>query len=258
MSDVNTEKSIFSIEADLEAIFMELEDNGGELTPELEDKLKITQENFENKVSKYVKAIRYYEDNVTILKGRKKGIDDLLKVRENRVKRLRAVITDAVTRYGVKGKSGNSVLELWDAKLFTRNTEAVELKEDRIAILTEEFFDYARELYRQGILETGEDIDPTGMLEAINAVCTAKYGEDFVPFTMGDFANTRYKISFDLTPKELLTDTQYILKAFSALTYCSDVAFCTPKDSIKGYIKTIDESDLSIAELKVNTSINIK
>lgn len=258
MSDVNTEKSIFSIEADLEAIFMELEDNGGELTPELEDKLKITQENFENKVSKYVKAIRYYEDNVTILKGRKKGIDDLLKVRENRVKRLRAVITDAVTRYGVKGKSGNSVLELWDAKLFTRNTEAVELKEDRIAILTEEFFDYARELYRQGILETGEDIDPTGMLEAINAVCTAKYGEDFVPFTMGDFANIRYKISFDLTPKELLTDTQYILKAFSALTYCSDVAFCTPKDSIKGYIKTIDESDLSIAELKVNTSINIK
>jgi hypothetical protein len=258
MSDVNIEQSIFNIETDLEAIFMELEDNGGELTPELEQRLMITQENFENKVSKYVKAIRYYEDNVSILKGRKKGIDDLLKVRENRVKRLRAVITDAVTRYGVKGKSGNSVLELWDAKLFTRNTEAVELKEDRIAILTEEFFDYARELYRQGILETGEDIDPTGMLEAINAVCAAKYGENFVPFTMGDFANTRYKISFDLTPKELLTDTQYILKAFSALTYCSDVAFCTPKDSIKGYIKTIDESDLSIAELKVNASINIK
>lgn len=258
MSDVNIEQSIFNIEADLEAIFMELEDNGGELTPEIEEKLKITQENFENKVSKYVKAIRYYEDNVSILKGRKKGIDDLLKVRENRAKRLRAVITDAVSRYGIKGKSGNRVFELWDAKLFTRNTEAVELKEDRIAILTEEFFDYARELYRQGILETGEDIDPTGMLEAINAVCVAKYGENFVPFTMGDFANTRYKISFDLTPKELLTDTQYILKAFSALTYCSDVAFCTPKDSIKGYIKTIDESDLSIAELKVNTSITIK
>lgn len=120
MSDVNTEKSIFSIEADLEAIFMELEDNGGELTPELEDKLKITQENFENKVSKYVKAIRYYEDNVTILKGRKKNIEDLLKVRENRAKRLRSVVSDAVTRYGIKGKSGNSVLELWDAKLFTK------------------------------------------------------------------------------------------------------------------------------------------
>lgn len=258
MSDVNIEQSIFNIEADLEAIFMELEDNGGELTPEIEEKLKITQENFENKVSKYVKAIRYYEDNVSILKGRKKGIDDLLKVRENRAKRLRAVITDAVSRYGIKGKSGNRVFELWDAKLFTRNTEAVELKEDRIAILTEEFFDYARELYRQGILETGEDIDPAGMLDAINEICAAKYGEDFVYFTLGDLANTRYKVSFNLTPKELLTDTQYILKAFSALTYCSDVAFCTPKDSIKGYIKTIDESDLSIAELKVNTSISIK
>lgn len=258
MSDVNTEKSIFSIEADLEAIFMELEDNGGELTPELEDKLKITQENFENKVSKYVKAIRYYEDNVTILKGRKKNIEDLLKVRENRAKRLRSVVSDAVIRYGIKGKSGNSVLELWDAKLFTRNTEAIEFKEDRIAILTAEFFEYARELYNQGILETGEDIDPAGMLDAINAVCVAKYGEDFVYFTLGDLANTRYKVSFSLTPKELLTDTQYILKAFSALTYCSDVEFCTPKDSIKGYMKTIDENDLSIAELKVNTSISIK
>ena len=90
MSDVNIEQSIFNIEADLEVIFMELEDNGGELTPELEQRLMITQENFENKVSKYVKAIRYYEDNVSILKGRKKGIDDLLKVRENRVKRLRS------------------------------------------------------------------------------------------------------------------------------------------------------------------------
>lgn len=258
MLDANIEQSIFNVEADLEAIFMELEDNGGELTPEIEEKLKITQENFEDKVSKYVKAIRYYEDNVSILKGRKKGIDDLLKVRENRAKRLRAVITDAVSRYGIKGKSGNSVLELWDAKLFTRNTEAVELDEKRIAILTEEFFDYARELYRQGILETGEDIDPAGMLDAINEICAAKYGEDFVYFTLGDLANTRYKVSFNLTPKELLTDTQYILKAFSALTYCSDVAFCTPKDSIKGYIKTIDESDLSIAELKVNTSISIK
>lgn len=258
MSDVNIEQSIFNIEADLEAIFMELEDNGGELTPEIEEKLKITQENFENKVSKYVKAIRYYEDNVSILKGRKKGIDDLLKVRENRAKRLRTIITDAVTRYGVKGKSGNNVLELWDAKLFTRNTEFVELDEKRIAILTEEFFDYARELYKQGILETGEDIDPAGMLDAINEICAAKYNEDFVYFTLGDLANTRYKVSFNLTPKELLTDTQYILKAFSALTYCSDVEFCTPKDSIKGYIKTIDENDLSIAELKVNTSISIK
>lgn len=258
MSDANIEQSIFNVEADLEAIFMELEDNGGELTPELEERLMITQENFENKVSKYVKAIRYYEDNVSILKGRKKGIDDLLKVRENRAKRLRTIITDAVIRYGVKGKYGNSVLELWDAKLFTRNTEAVELDEKRIAILTEEFFDYARELYKQGILETGEDIDPAGMLDAINEICAAKYGEDFVYFTLGDLANTRYKVSFSLTPKELLTDTQYILKAFSALTYCSDVEFCTPKDSIKGYMKTIDENDLSIAELKVNTSISIK
>lgn len=251
-------KSLFSIENDLATIFMEIEDNDGEITPELEEKLKITQENLQTKLGKYVDAIRYYEDNIVSIKNRKKELDSLIKVRENRVKKLRSCVTDAVINFGTSGKSGNKSIELWDTKLFTRSTEAVDVKTERTDLLTNAFFEYAYELYNADILETGEDVDPKGMLDAINAKLVAEYGEDFVPFTMGDFANIKFNISFEFTPQELLTDTQFILKAAVGLANKPTIISIVPKDKVKSYIKVVEENDVTIATINKNTSINIK
>lgn len=43
--------SIYNITAELEDIFLELEENGGELTPELEERLAITQDNLKEKLN---------------------------------------------------------------------------------------------------------------------------------------------------------------------------------------------------------------
>ena len=40
--------NIYNITAELEDIFLELEENGGELTPELEERLAITQDNLKS------------------------------------------------------------------------------------------------------------------------------------------------------------------------------------------------------------------
>lgn len=48
--------SIYNITAELEDIFLELEENGGELTPELEERLTITQDNLKEKLNNYRKA----------------------------------------------------------------------------------------------------------------------------------------------------------------------------------------------------------
>lgn len=48
--------SIYNITAELEDIFLELEENGGELTPELEERLAITQDNLKEKLNNYRKA----------------------------------------------------------------------------------------------------------------------------------------------------------------------------------------------------------
>lgn len=48
--------NIYNITAELEDIFIELEENGGELTPELEERLAITQESLTSKLDSYRKA----------------------------------------------------------------------------------------------------------------------------------------------------------------------------------------------------------
>ena len=48
--------SIYNITTELEDIFLELEENGGELTPELAERLAITQDNLKSKLDSYRKA----------------------------------------------------------------------------------------------------------------------------------------------------------------------------------------------------------
>ena len=48
--------NIYNITAELEDIFLELEENGGKLTPELEERLAITQESLKFKLDSYRKA----------------------------------------------------------------------------------------------------------------------------------------------------------------------------------------------------------
>ena len=49
--------SIYNITTELEDIFLELEENGGELTPELEERLTITQDNLKSNLIVTVKHI---------------------------------------------------------------------------------------------------------------------------------------------------------------------------------------------------------
>ena len=48
--------NIYNITTELEDIFLELEENGGELTPELEERLRITQDSLKDKLDGYRKA----------------------------------------------------------------------------------------------------------------------------------------------------------------------------------------------------------
>ena len=50
-------KSIFDIDRELLDIFEELEENGGELTPEIEEKLQLNSQEITRKVKSYVAYI---------------------------------------------------------------------------------------------------------------------------------------------------------------------------------------------------------
>ena len=56
--------NIFQISQDLLDVFQELEDNGGELTEELEAKLSVSQADFKTKLDSYTKVIKNAESDI--------------------------------------------------------------------------------------------------------------------------------------------------------------------------------------------------
>ena len=56
--------NIYQIQEELLATFDELEANGGEITPELEEKLAITQDEFKDKIKDYAGLIKHLEAGI--------------------------------------------------------------------------------------------------------------------------------------------------------------------------------------------------
>jgi hypothetical protein len=66
--------NIWQIQQDLLAIFDELEENGGELTEELEQKLAISQEDFRSKVESYTNVIKSIKADVAAIDEERKTL----------------------------------------------------------------------------------------------------------------------------------------------------------------------------------------
>ena len=56
--------------------------------------------------------------------------------------------------------------------------------------------DYLIELRQQGILDTEEEIDLSGMIGAINAIAKSEEGDSFVPYTLQDACMINFRFEY--------------------------------------------------------------
>lgn len=217
------EDNIYKIQENINRIFIEIEENAGEITEEQLEQLNINQENLKQKLSDYNKAIQVYKNYNEGVSNEIKRLQELKKTRTNRIEVLRNTMKNAVINFGSNGKSGNKVIELEDCKLFTKSTVSVIENKERLDILRYEFIEYCRELYKNDLLITGDDIDIQGLIDAINAKCIAERGEAFVPFTIYDFICTNITFKFTVSLKNLIESNNYLLQAYYGLDYSTGV-----------------------------------
>lgn len=78
----------------------EIEELDGELTPELEERLKINEANMAKKMEDYCKAIRYYEMTVANAKSEKERLDKLIKRSERSQQWLKDAILNVMNATG--------------------------------------------------------------------------------------------------------------------------------------------------------------
>lgn len=134
--------SIYDISEEYLNIISEVEEAEGELTPELEERLKINHDDFKKKATAYVHVIRMAEGEVEFINTEIERLTSLATQRLNKIERLKKTLKDAVLLFGDDGKSGNKKVDLTIAKLWTTNRDSVDIENDEEFITNSDNYKY--------------------------------------------------------------------------------------------------------------------
>lgn len=122
--------NIFQISQELLDITQELEENGGELTEELEEKLTVSQADFKTKVKSYTDVIKAIKSDIKLIDEEVSRLKDLKEAKNKAIARLEKIIIWAIDMFGEPTKSGGKFVDFGTGKVSVRNSEKVEVDEE--------------------------------------------------------------------------------------------------------------------------------
>ena len=93
--------SIYNITTEFLQLEDELIENGGELTPELEQSLIINKDELQHKSIQYGYVIKSLSDNVDAIDNEIKRLQSIKKVNENAIDRLKDTLSSAMQLFGI-------------------------------------------------------------------------------------------------------------------------------------------------------------
>ena len=209
--------SLYNIEQELLDVIATLEDNGGELTPELEERLIIGQDNRREKLTSYVAVINEMTAKIDACKCEEKRISSLRKSRENTLDRVKESVLNAVRLFGDATKNGNYVIDLDTCRLSTRSSSSVNIDEDRV----DDYIKCITMFISENDVNNCNEVEYTGidMLNVINSIykniCIEK-DIDYVPFTATDSYNIPITVVYTSPNFVELYDVKHLIKAIAS------------------------------------------
>ena len=253
--------SIWNIDEKLQNLIEEIEENGGEFTEEQEQELALTQEEFNNKVDSYCAIIDKYQSYADTCKNEKKRINEIQKVRENIITKLKNVLLNAVDKYGIIGKSNNKTFETATRKLFTKTLSSLNVDEERVNTLTKYFIEYVNELYVNGVLDGNDEEVLTTIVNVINQIAKSELGDEYQPFNVNDVKSIKINFNIELELSDLL-NRPTIIDYIRNSTLVSDFTKNVSKDDVK-FLNSIEQDKenpqfVTIANFVNKTSLTIK
>lgn len=118
--------SLYELTNEHRLICEAIEEAGGEITPEIEAMLAINAENFATKAEGYAEIIAKYAQMADNAKQRIEQLQQVKKVAENAVKRMKERILGAMAEYDLQK------VECGVHKFSTRTTKAVEITDEAL------------------------------------------------------------------------------------------------------------------------------
>lgn len=136
-------RNIFNISQEHMMLFDKIEELEGEMTPEIVEALRINEDEAEAKLTAYAYIVKQAIGDITTIKEEKERLDGIIKTKENAIKRMKAVMLDAVNLFGVPTKSGGRQLKYTTLNMYTGSTKALKVEPDFFNI---EYFVYTPNL----------------------------------------------------------------------------------------------------------------
>lgn len=208
--------SLYNIEQELLDVISTLEDNGGELTPELEERLIIGQDNLREKLTSYVAVINEMTAKIDACKCEEKRISSLRKSRENTLDRIKESVLNAVRLFGDATKNGNYVIDLDTCRLSTRASSSVNIDEERV----DDYIKCITIFISENDANNCNELEYTAneMLDGINSIykkiCIEK-DIDCVPFTIDDLCSISLTVEYSSPNFVELYGVKNLIKAIA-------------------------------------------
>lgn len=240
--------NIFDIEKNILSTMQEIEDNEGEITPEIEEKLQINNDEFKHKVECYVQLIRELEGDISIINEETKRLANRKKVKENTIKRLKKIIIYAIEQFGDETKTGTKFIDYCTGRISVRKSSSVEVNDDALDATGDAFKLIIDTLEKYNQLDTISKVDINDILQEINK-------ELDEPITEEDFSNIIGAFTFDLNLKDCLS-TNY--NWFKELIRNTGVFKLVPKVNKTDMKIKLAEGTSNIAKIVENKSIIMK
>lgn len=103
-----------------------LEENGGELTPEIEERLQIHDFDVNQKMESYCKAIKQYEADIEAFKSEIERLKARKDSADKAIERMKSAMVNAMTTFGL------SKVEAGTFKIGTRKSQSLEVLDESL------------------------------------------------------------------------------------------------------------------------------
>lgn len=235
--------SIFDIQQDLYVIFSVIEENEGEITPELEEALTIKKEEFNTKIKSYVGFIKQLELDNKGIKEEIARLKDLQNSKEKTIDKLKKIMAVAINDFGDTTKAGTKFLDYGTGKVSIRKSDVIEVDEAGTKQFVNRFFRYFNWLHFTNTANQ-QEVDVKDIIDFCNKT-KQDDEEDIVEtdYTDDDLTNLQANLDFKVNLKDLITNPDG-LKLINSLLDYNVLATIKPsvnKTEIKNEVKSNGE-----------------
>lgn len=130
--------NLFQIEQEYLEIVQMLEENEGELTPELAEALDINEADRDLKIGAYIKVIKQKLADIKMAKDEIGRYRDFINGQDKQISRLKTTILAALEHFGLYGKTGNLNHRVDGHTIYSKKTEAIVLSDTFESVNQEE------------------------------------------------------------------------------------------------------------------------